>query len=301
VRASVWPALRHGVWPFLRRVVARYNADEGPVLSGYLAYSAMLSLMPFLVFATALAGFVVGPDNSEAALDMLFEGLPEHVARTLEPVVIEVVGQRRGGILTLSALGAVWVASNGIEALRVGFDRAYEVGDSRHVALNRVYAIAMVLIGFLIFSLLSGLVIVAPLAFQVVESFLGVAIPAEADIARYGVAFVILWLSLWILHRILPSRRMCNITLWPGILASVALWSAMASLMSVYLVYAPSYSLTYGTLAGVILTLLFFYLTAMALLIGAEVNAVVNRAHLAASKGGDAKPAPSIHVSEQEM
>ena len=301
MRAAVWPALRHGVWPFLRRVVERYNRDEGPVLAGYLAYSAMLSLMPFLVFATALTGFVIGPENSREALDALFEGVPEHVALTLEPVVLDVVGQRRGGLLTVSAIGAIWVASNGIEALRVGFDRAYDVGDTRHLAVSRLYAIAFVLIGFVIFTLLASLVIFAPLAFQIVEATLGLVTPPRLDVIRYGAAFAILWLSLWLLHRVLPSRRMRGMTLWPGILASVVLWSGMATGMSIYLVYAPAYSLTYGALAGVILTLLFFYLTATALLLGAEVNSVINRDRLAAAKRGDAKPLAGVHLPGEDF
>jgi len=287
------------LWNFVAAVVWRFNEDGGSVLAGYLAYSAMLSLMPFLVFATALAGFVVGPENSEAALDMLFEGVPEHVARTLEPVVLEVLSQRRGGILTVSALGAIWVASTGIEALRVGFDQAYEVESSRHIALNRIYAMALVLALFVIFMLLALLLILGPVLFLMLEAFLGISIPAGADIARYGAGLTILWISLWVLHRVLPSRRMKPLVLWPGILASVLVWSAMATGMSVYLVYAPSYSLTYGTLAGVILTLLFFYLTGVALLLGAQVNAVVNAHRLGATpRQGDSGDAPS-HVSEK--
>lgn len=288
--------VRNRLWPFLAAVVRRFNEDEGSVLAGYLAYSAMLSLLPFLVFATALAGFVVGPENSEAALDTLFSGVPEHVALTLEPVVLEVLGQRRGTVLTLSAIGAVWAASNGIEALRIGLDHAYDVADSRHIAINRLYAILLVLAGFVIFGLLAALIIVAPLAFQLVYAVLEIEIPTRVNLARYAVAFTILWLSLWLMHRVLPSRDMRGLVLWPGILASVVLWGAMALGMSVYLVYAPSYSLTYGALAGVILTLLFFYATGVALILGAQVNAVVNARRLAAATGRDAKPAPRVHV-----
>ncbi len=250
------------------------------MLAGYLAYSAMLSLLPFLVFATALAGFVVGPENSHEALDTIFAGVPDHVAETLEPVVLEVLAHRRGSVLTLSAIGAIWAASNGVEALRVGFDKAYDVGAGRHIAVNRLYAVAMVLVGFAVFGALALLIILAPIGFHLVEVILGVEIPGEADLVRYGAGLAILWLALWLVHRTLPSRRMTRIRLWPGILTSVVLWIAIATGLSTYLAYAPSYSLTYGTLAGVILTLLFFYLTGVALVLGAQVNAVVNAARL---------------------
>ena len=123
-------------WPFLWKVVKRFNRDQGSVLSGHIAYSLMLAAVPFLIFATALTGFVVGAEGAVAALGVLFEGTPEHVARTLEPVLLEVIGQRRGGILTLSALGALWAASNGVEAVRNGLDRAYEV---EHKQIGRAH------------------------------------------------------------------------------------------------------------------------------------------------------------------
>jgi len=198
------------------------------------------------------------------------------VALTLEPVLIEVIGQRRGGILTLSALAAVWAASNGAEAVRLGLDNAYEVDTSRHVALSLLISIGVVLAGFMVFTLLSVLIIFAPLLFALIERWTKIDIPAEADLMRYALCLGVLAVSLWVVHRVLPSRPMHGMRLWPGVLASVVIWSVAATGMSVYLAHAPSYTVTYGTLAGVIVTLLFFYLTGVALIFGAEVNAAVN-------------------------
>jgi len=275
-------------WPFLWRVVKRFNRHEGTVLSGYIAYSMMLAVVPFLIFATALTGFLVGDVQAESTLAALFKGLPEHVARTLEPVLQEVIGQRRGGVLTVSALAAVWAASNGVEAVRIGLDRAYEVGDARHVALSRLIAIGVVIIGFAIFTVLSVLLILAPLAFSLIERWTDIRIPVELDLLRLTIGLWVLGGALWFMHRVLPSRTMRGLRLWPGVLASVVIWSAAATGMSVYLAYAPSYTVTYGTLAGVVVTLLFFYLTGVALIFGAEVNAAANAGLLAAASGPDA-------------
>ena len=157
------------VWPFLGTVLWRFVRDQGSVLSGNIAYSLMLAVFPFLIFATALTGFFVGPEGTSAVLGTLFEALPEHVARTIEPVLLEVIGQRRGGILTISALGAVWAASNAVESIRIGLDLAYDVGYRRHVALTRLIAIVVVIGGFAVFTLLAALIIFAPLVFQIVQ------------------------------------------------------------------------------------------------------------------------------------
>jgi membrane protein len=277
-------------WPFLWTVVKRYNRDQGSVLSGHIAFSLMLAVVPFLIFATALTGFTVGQQGAEMALAALFEGVPEHVALTLEPVLMEVIGQRHGGILTLSALGAIWAASNGVEAVRIGLDRAYGVDDARHVALSRLIAIGVVLAGFVIFTVLSALIIFAPLVFLLIEQWAEIDIPAEADVMRYLLGMTVLAGSLWIMHRVLPSRPMRGLRLWPGVIASVIIWSAAATGLSVYLAYAPSYAITYGTLAGVIVTLLFFYLTGAAVIFGAEVNAAVNMGRTGATRGPGAEP-----------
>ena len=283
-----WSVLRHRIWPIAREVGHRFAAAHSTILAGHFAYVAMLAFLPFLIFATALTGFVIGPEGSEAALATLLEPVPEHVAQTVGPVIGEVIGARRSGVLTLAGLGALWASGNGMEAVRIGFDVAYGADAKRHYALNRAYLLAAVVIGILSFMALAALIIVAPLAFRLVESMTGIDIPGLADLVRYALGLGILYGFLWSLHRLLPSVPMGGMILWPGILASAVLWVLAATGMSVYLAFAPSFSLTYGTLAGVILTLLFFYITGAVLLLGAHVNAVVNR-HRGAAKGGAAK------------
>lgn len=275
-------------WPFLWTVIRRFAEHDGPVFTGHIAYSLMLSVFPFMIFAMALTGFVVGQQGAEMALDALFEGVPDHVARTLKPVLFEVIGQRRGGILTLSALVAIWAASNGVESIRLGLDRAYGVPRARHMALSRLIAVAFVVCGFIVFAVLAALIVFAPLAFLLIERWTTIDIPREADLVRYAIGIAILAGSLWAMHRLLPSRQTRGLRLWPGVAASVVIWSLAATGLSIYLANVPGYAVTYGTLAGVIVTLLFFYLTGLAIIFGAEVNAVINRDRMGAASGPDA-------------
>ncbi len=263
-------------WRFLNELVRRFNDDQGSVLAGYIAYSSMLAGIPFLIFSTALAGILIGESYSAEAMAALFEAVPEHVALTLEPVLDEVLGTRRGHILTLSAIGTVYAASNGVEAIRIGLDKAYDVETPRNFVLNRLTSIGFVFIAFITFGLLAVLIIFAPLAFSLIEAWTTFQIPASADLARYLVGGVLLYAILWVMHHVLPARSMRGVRVWPGIVISMLIWVTLASAMSVYLAYAPSYALTYGALAGVIVTLLFFYLTGVAIIFGAQVNAVVN-------------------------
>lgn len=271
--ARIWQTY---AWRFVIATVKRYSEDRSAVLAGYIAYASMLAGFPFLIFTITLAGALIGERYSAEAVKVLFDVVPPHVAQTLEPVLHEVIGQRRGGVLTLAALGTLYGASNGVEAIRIGLDQAYDVEIRRSFIVNRLLSVAFVLIGFLVFGALSVLIIFAPLTFRLIEQWTQIDIPASADIARYFVGSMLLYGMLWLMHRFLPDRPMRNTRLLPGILTTMVIWVALASALSVYLAYAPSYALTYGTLAGVVVTLLFFYLTGVAIIFGAQVNAVVN-------------------------
>ncbi|MEO1494336.1 MAG: YihY/virulence factor BrkB family protein [Pseudomonadota bacterium] len=268
--------VQRGVWPILKELGRRYSKDQVSVLAGYIAYSAMLAGLPFMIFATALAGIIIDETYTDRAIALLFETAPEHVARTFEPVLREVLGRERSGVLTLSILGTLYAASNGCDAIRIGLDRAYDVESTRGFLRNRLVAIGFVLIGFLTFAVLTVLIVFAPLMFRLLDEWTPIEITTNTVAVRYLIGAAVLYGFLWINHRFLPSRQMKGMRLWPGILASVLLWGLIASAMSVYLAFAPDYSLTYGALAGVIVTLLFFFLTGNAILLGAEINAALN-------------------------
>lgn len=274
---SVWGWLRHRAWPFVSAVLTDYGRDQGGVLAGYIAYSAMLSGFPFLIFSTALAALAIGRNSSDEAFALLFDAVPPHVAQTLEPVLRQVISQNNQSILTLSGVGALWAASNGVEAVRIALDKAYGVTHPRNFVLNRLISIGFVLLATLTFLILAVLIIFAPLMLQLVEFYTGAMVPSGVDAARYVIALILLVLIFALMHLILPERPMSGMVLWPGILASVTIWVLAATGLSVYVAYSPTYSLTYGTLAGVVVTLLFFYLTGVAIILGAEINAVANR------------------------
>ncbi|MBY8975554.1 YihY/virulence factor BrkB family protein [Rhodobacteraceae bacterium NNCM2] len=286
--------LRHVAWPFLYAVYEQFNRDEGTVLAGYIAYATMLAGLPFLLFVTATAGMVIGEDGSQQAVDRLFSLLPVNVAQTIEPVLLDVIGQRRDGIATASLLGFLWVASSGVEAIRISLDRAYQVEKPRNYFLRRLRAVFFVFTGFFTFFILAVLIIFAPLIFNLIEAYAGIDVPTVVEPLRYIIGGSILVIFFWIVHRLLPSRSMKGFRLMPGIIASVVLWGVIASMLSVYLSYAPSYSLTYGTLAGVILTLIFLYLTGITIILGAEINSVLNERlfarRAAAASGPDGGP-----------
>jgi membrane protein len=255
----------------------RFNLNDGWVMAGSIAFSGLLSIFPFLIFATTLTGILVGATRSVEIIDALFAIAPEHVARTLEPVVVEVLSKRSQGILTLSALFAIIVASNAVESFRIAFDRAYAVVDPRGFFINRALAIVMVFVGAIVAALLGLLIIFSPLILSVAERLAQQEIPGVAGIITYVFGVLVFAGFVLMMHLALPGRKISLRRLWPGVLVTTALWLAAAGAFSAYLSFTPTYTVTYGTLAGVIITLMFFYLTGATIIYGAELNAALHR------------------------
>ncbi|MDF2232133.1 YihY/virulence factor BrkB family protein [Albimonas sp. CAU 1670] len=255
----------------------RFQEHEGFMLSGHIAYSALLALFPFLIFCTSFAAATIGPGELQALIELMFEIAPEQVADAMRPILEQALGVERRGLLTISGLGALWAASNGVEAFRLGFDRAYQPPNIRNFVISRAVGLVFVMIGTGAALIMGFAVVLAPLIIELTQMLLGRAPPFGMGLLRYIIALAAFALFLYMMHAILPSGRPRARRLWPGITATILLWTAAASAFSVYLARFPTYTVTYGGLAGVIVTLLFFYLSGAVILYGAEVNAAIHR------------------------
>lgn len=273
----------HRIWDVATDAFDRFIANDGSVMAGSISFTCLLSLFPFLIFAATLTGILFGQTHSEDVIDALFQIAPEHVARTIEPVVVEVLSKKSGEVLTLSALFAIWVASNAVENFRLAFDRAYEVDDPRNFFQNRALAISLVFIGALVAALLGASIIFSPFLLRLAQMLSPVEIPAAAGYITYGFGVVVLVSFVFLMHRWLPGRSMRGMRLWPGVLVTAILWIIAATGFTIYLSFTPTYTVTYGTLAGVIITLMFFYITGVTIIFGAEVNAAIDRQERAAN------------------
>lgn len=263
---------------WLRLAVRAYDSfqdDDGMALAGHMAFSALLGLFPFVILVSNIAAVAIGPDLSQEAIDALFIYAPDHVAQTLEPVLRDVLKGAGGSLLTVSALAALWFSSNAVEAVRTGFDRAYNAKKRHHWLVGRLISVCAVLLGLIVSITLGVVIVLGPLLLSVAESWLNIKISAATVLLRYGIGLTVFVLYLLFLHSVLPRHRLPVRKLWPGVLVSTIIWLTAATGFSIYLGYTPTYASTYGTLAGVVITLVFFYITGMAFIFGAEVNAVL--------------------------
>ena len=258
------------------RAVQAFTVNDGTAMAGYIAFSTLLGLFPFLILAANLGATLVGPAQSEALIDALFEYAPEHVARTLEPVVDDVLQGSDKGLMTISALAALWFSSNAVEAIRTAFERAYQVAAPHGLVTGRLISVLAVLVGVSVALFLGVTVVFGPLLMRTAEHYAGISIPGIAEPLRLAAGLVVFALYLALLHRVLP-RLAGDRPLWPGVFVSTIIWILAAMAFSAYLGTTSTYASTYGALAGVVITLMFFYITGLAVIFGAEINAALAR------------------------
>jgi len=279
------------VYDVVKRAIWGFTANDGAAIAGYMAYTALLSLFPFLIFAAELLGMVFGEEGVAPTMDFLFTVLPWHVAQTIEPAVREVLNADPPDLLSVYALIALWIASNAFEALRTALDRAYGLVGERHFLAGRLISIFFTLGGVAAFIVISLFVIVAPTVRALAPDIPFVSIPlgTVSHWMLLGVGTAVMIAFLFVMHYRLPAHRPKG-PLVPGVLMTAFLWIALASLFSIYFQYVPSYSVTYGTLAGVIVCLLFFYLSGAIFIFGAEINAALDPRLRTAEEGHDSPP-----------
>ena len=260
------------------RRVAVGTFNDGFIHAGNLAYLSMLAIFPFFILGAALFDLIGGRANAEAMIDAVVRALPDSVASVIEPVAEDVIYARSGWLLWLGAAVGLWTVSSLIETIRDILRRAYRAPPVRAFWMTRLVSAGLILAAVVVLMLSLFAQVVIGAAQEVIIA----AFPQLAGlIAKLSGARVVpalgLALSLYVLFATLtpPQHRKSGAPRWPGALFTTLWWIAVAVALPVVLRLFFTYDLTYGSLAGSMVTLLFFWLVGLGLVIGAELNAAL--------------------------
>lgn len=254
--------------------------DDGWAIASHIALTTLMSMFPFLIFLTALAGFFGSKDLADQAAGILLETWPEQVARPIASEIHNVLTQSRGGLATVGAVLALYFSSSGVEAIRIGLNRAYGVRDQRGWWLLRLESVAYVLVGALALLALAFLVVLGPLIWQAIVTNVPALAPLAAAVttARYMITALLLTGALIIAHKWLPAENNGIRQILPGIGLTVVLSIVFAVAFAAYLAqFARNYVTTYAGIASVMIALVFLYSLASIFVFGGELNAAICR------------------------
>ena len=259
--------------------ITHFMNGDGSALAARVALSMIMSVFPFLLFATSLAGFLGYHDQSNDIVDLVFEAWPSDIAGPIVKQVHAALTERHPGFLSIAIALTVFFASNGVEVVRKALNRAYRIKETRSFLHRRVQSLLVVFFLAVLLVVISFFLVIAPYLTDLAESAL--PDPGAYDMLWRALRFAILIAALGSLilacHIWLPAGRRPFSEIWPGVLATLIAWIATASLFAFYLRSFSHYSVMYAGLAGIITAQIFLYLMAAILILGGEVNVALWR------------------------
>lgn len=266
---------RHlGIW---QRAFVLFMKNDALAAAGNMAFLTMLSLFPFIIFVVALSGFLGQTERGLEGIAFLLSVLPPEVSNVLEGPIAGIVKNTGAEILTGSILFAIWTAAIGVEAAREVLLKAFGREHARPIWQRRLESLGVVVFGGVaVIAAMSTLVLGPPLLKAFTSLFPDVVSDGINQIWKYLSLLVspsLLLLGLYSVYLALTPRKVDNASRFPGTLLCLTVLLATAKGLSVYLKYANTYDVTYGSLAGVVIMQLFCFLVSMGFVLGAELNA----------------------------
>lgn len=259
----------------IKQLYIRFQDDNVSALSAQLAFFLLLALFPFVLFLLNLISFT--SITSADFVENIAGFLPAEVETLFRDIVRELLGAKSTGLLSIGALVTLWSASRGISAISFGLNMAYDKRETR--PFFKVAAITI------LFTLGIAIMVLAALLFLIFGEVLARDIFSCLDgaeaftqlwrILRYIVPLAIMLFVFSLLYKFVPNCRLRFKHVLPGALLAAIGWAAVSVIFSFYVNNFASYTRIYGSIGGIIILLLWLYISSLVVLLGGEVNAAL--------------------------
>lgn len=286
---------------FVKELGGEFKKDKATTLAAAQAYYYLLAIVPLLILLLSILPYLqIDPDR---AVKFIGDILPGEVAKTFQDTIVSVVTTPSGGLLTFGILGTLWSASNALSAFINVTNQAYGIEETRSfiklkgTAIVLTLAMLVAVIVALVLPIFGGTII------DFAKSFFNLPEQTEIifQILRWVVSIAVMSIVLAFMYKFAPDKSFPFKQVLIGAITATILWQAVSFGFSIYVSNFGSYSSTYGSLGGLIVLMLWFFLTGIILVIGAEINAILHRRRLAASPETLAKGEESIENTESSM
>jgi membrane protein len=279
-----------GIGPvvLIKRTISDFMADDMMTYASALAYRALFSLFPFLLFLIAMLSFL--------HLENFFEWLRGQAAMALPPEaldqvnpVIDQLQQDRSGLLSLGVLVALWSASFGIQALMNAMNKAYDVVESRPFWKIFILSILYTIGVAVLLLMAAALMILGPQVMELLANLIGMGdlVVTIWSWVRWPVAVLLMMTVVAWLYYVCPDVQQEFRFITPGSILAVIVWIVASLGFGFYVQNFGDYDAVYGSIGAIIVLLLYFYLSAAVLLFGAEMNAVIEHASVEGKNPGE--------------
>jgi membrane protein len=297
-----------GAFGFARRVWGQVVEDNLFTWASALAYSWLFAVFPFMIFVLSLLPYL--PERfkgqAEKEIDQFVHQLPDQAAETIWQNVNNVLHKPKGGLLIVGLGVAVWAASGGMATTMAALDKCYELEQGRPFYKQRPLALLLTLVVATLMMLVLVLLPVgtAVRTWAIKHEYVtdtNLALVVMFDLARWLLALLFMVSALTVVYHFGPSVKHKFHWLTPGALFCLVVWVILGLSFRAYVERFGKYEQTYGTVGGVAILLLFFYVDALVLLIGAEINSELDFEVLKVKRGTrDFRPAETVTEAHPE-
>jgi membrane protein len=276
----------------LQRTVRKINEDHVTLLAAAVAFYAMLALVPTLIAAVSLYGLAFDPADLQRQLESLAGTLPQSVRDILHEQLSSIVKSNSGDLtlaLLLSLGVALWSASSGMQGLMQAVGIAYKEEETRSAVRLRLVALVVTLAAIVAFLIAVALLAVLP----AVLGRLGLGPTGETavNLLRWPLLAALAVCGVAVIYRRAPDREPAK---WRwltwGAVVATALWLAASALFSWYVANFGQYNETYGSLGAAIVLMLWLWISALAVLVGAELNSALELQTARDTTRGEPRP-----------
>ncbi len=254
---------------------------DGVEHAGYLAYIGLLALFPFLVLIVALAGFLGQGELGSNFILLLVNHLPPDAFDSLKPRIAEIMEGPPKGLVTVSILGAIWTSSSLLEGMRTVLNRAYHVATPPAYWFRRLMSVLQLLLLTFLIIVAMIMIVIAPLVTRKIGEMIRYSLPLEDEVNLIELfltsSVFILFVVVSTIYYILPNIKLRIRNVVPGAIFTVGGWTLAGTAFSSFLAHSNQ-TLIYGSLGGIIATIVFFFVINIILIFGAELNYQISTA-----------------------
>ncbi|MEC2074142.1 YihY/virulence factor BrkB family protein [Alkalihalophilus marmarensis] len=260
-----------------KALAKEFSNDNVPLLAAAQAYYYILSFIPMLILIFSIIPYLnFDPDQAMGVISSI---MPDDTFLVFEEQILSILTEQRGGLLTVGIIGTIWSASNGMNAFIQAQNEAYNVKETRSFIKARLLSIALTLGMIVAFVVALILPVFGDTIINFIKSF--GHLPDEMEVLfrvlRWALSITITVIIFAALYHFAPNVKTPFKHALPGAVFSTLSWQLTSLGFSIYISNFGNYSETYGSLGGIFILMLWFFLIGIILVVGAEINAIIYR------------------------
>ena len=264
---------------FFSYLIYRIGKDDAAGLAAQMTYHFVLALFPMLIFLLTLLGQFINVSAAQINQKVNQYITDGSIAHTISKIIEGISKNSSGGILSIGLILAIWSASNGMSAIINSFNVAYDVEDARNGIVLKLLSVLYTLVLGAVFVVAVVLITLGPVINKFLFGPLGLDQQIEwiFNVVRIVIPLIIIFIIYTVLYSVAPYVKTKLRSVLPGALFTSVIWLLGSFLFSWYISNFSNYNKTYGSLASIIILILWLYITSFIIIIGAEINAIIHQ------------------------